>query len=318
MNKKIIPKKNNIKHPTKRAVVKPLKSLDVVKKSEQIEMPTAHVSNSDINVLSEHNSIKHKLLRHTAKYAHTHWTSIKNSFEFDSITLKLILLDVSLIFTLMLSYVLIYFLWVKNLFSVSNILSLINSGSLPDPNTGISSSDLLNSWNNFIFNVILIIVVAVLLYIIIISIYSALGHKILTRNKFSLKLFLNFLASYALWTLIYILSILLLFHISTDIIFIAWIIISITLLYLYALLIFYITTSGNNLSGVLLKGLKSMLKLHHAVPVLLCTLILFSVIGGIMAFVFQKIPVISVILIFVIVLYSNSWIKRYMHQVLHS
>ena len=161
-------------------------------------------------------------------------------------------------------------------------------------------------------------ILVLLLYMVFLSIYSALSHMSITKNKFSTKLFLNFIYVYTIFTVIYLLLMLAIFYISKDIVLAAWCVILFTILYLYILLIFYLVTKDGNLSQIFSHGFKSMMKLHHTLPPIALALVMFLILISIVMLIFSSIPLIVFILFLLIIIYLSNWMKKYLHQIIHS
>ncbi len=247
-------------------------------------------------------------------YLKKHWNILKHSFNVDYLTWKLLLIDLGFIFTLILSYSILYALWIKNLFSLQNIIDVAQTGQVLDVMPGLSITQL---WDKLIFNLILIGVLAVLIYIILISIYGAISHKFISKKEFSLKLLLNFLCVNTILTVVYVSLIISIYYLSNEIKLIAWSIVIFTLLYFYALLIFYLVTKNDKLSKIFMHGLKSMIKLHYTLIPMILSIILFSVYLTIIYFLSFGNTVILALLGIVGLFYILVWTKRYLHHVIH-
>lgn len=248
---------------------------------------------------------------HNAGYAERHWKMFVRSMKLDALMFKLFITDILFILTLTLSYIVLYAFWVKNIVSISSILGI-------DENVpAISNMDILGLWNAFITKVIIILILGLLLYILWISIYSAFSHTFINKKDFTFKLFLNFLGIYASLTLIYMLLVALMFFLSQNIMFIAWSIIILTMLYLYSLLIFYLVTNGGNFTKILHHGLKSMIRLHDTLLPLLLGFLLMTAGMLILGLLLKGMPILLSICALMIFLYLVTWLKRYMHGIIH-
>jgi hypothetical protein len=248
-------------------------------------------------------------------YFTRHWNILKNSFKLDSTTLKLILIDFGFILTLIFSYFLLYALWLRNLLTVSGLLNVVYSGQL---SAALPGENALKIWNTFVFNVILLFILILLLYVIILSVYSAVSHNAITKNRLTLRLILNFLAVYSILTIIYLLFTISVFYLSKNIMMITWSVIIFTLIYLYFLLIFYLVTKEGKLSQIFNHGLRSSIKLHNTLLPILLAIILFGILTLLIQLVFGKILLILTLLVIISLLYTSTWIKRYLHHVIHS
>lgn len=248
-------------------------------------------------------------------YIKKHWAIFKKSFNLDLLLVKLCITDIIFMISLIFSYYLVYFFWIKNVLSITNILSVTQSNILPE---NISGTALLNSWNTFIFNLVLLIILIVLIYVVLLSIYGAVSHKFITNNKFSSKLFLNFFYIYGILTSIYLLIIISIFYLSTDVWLIAWSIFILTIIYMYFLLIFYLVINDAKLSKIFHKGFTSLIKLHHTLMPIIVFFILFTLVFLVMALIFGKLIILFVILSLLFILYLINCLKRYLHQIIHS
>lgn len=248
------------------------------------------------------------------KYFRKHWIILKNNFKLDDVTIKLILTDIGFILTLMLSYVLVYMLWARSVFSLSSLLDTI-SAQIPDSALGVET---INLWHTFITNVILFAIVVIILYAVLISIYSAVSHKIITKNKFSAGLFLNFIYVYMILTLVYLLLLISIFYLSNNIMLIAWGILIFTLLYVYALLIFYLVTKEGKLSIILVHGFKSMILLHNTLPPIILSILIWIIFTIVVHFIFGKLLIVTISLVLFSILYLATWVKRYLYHIIHS
>jgi len=247
-------------------------------------------------------------------YWSKHWNIFKRSLRFDSTLLKLIFTDIGFIITLFLSYVLIYFFWIKNMLSVSYLMNILDTAQT----SAVSSSEVMNAWNHFITTVIFIVLLIILLYIILLSIYSALSHIFITKNKLGAKLFLNFIYIYAILTLIYFLLVLSIFYLSNNILLIAWGVLILTIIYLYSLLIFYLVTNDGNISKIFSHGFKSIIKFHNRLPPILLTSIMFAILLPILNIIFGWNYLIFFLAITILLLYLLNWMKKYLHHIIHS
>ena len=244
-----------------------------------------------------------------------HWNILKKSFKLDDVIYKLILTDIGFIITLLISYTMVYFLWVRTLLSVPNLLSMFSTGQVPRT---VPGEELIRSWNIFVTNLMLILVLIVILYILILSIYGAISHVFMTKNKFSIKLFLNFIYIYLILTLLYALFLIAIFYLSKDIWLSACGVILFTVLYIYSLLIFYLVINGGPLSKVISHGLRSMIRLHHTLVPIILSIIIWLILVVIIQLLFAKLLVVSVPLITLSMIYTLSWTKKYLHHVIHS
>jgi hypothetical protein len=245
-------------------------------------------------------------------YIQKHWKIFLKSFNIDMLALKLLATDILFIFTLVLSYSLLYLFWLKNVFSVATLLGISN-GVVP----AASNMDISALWHSFIIKVLLILLLGVLIYLVLISLYSAFSHTFINRKKFTLKLFLNFLSIYSILTFLYILVSVIIFNISNNIIAIAWGVIILTLLYVYALLIFYLVINDGTFSKILHHGWKSMIRLHDTLLPLAIGLILIMITSIIIELLFGNFIIVSAILAMLVFLYLTTWLKKYLHHIIH-
>jgi len=249
-----------------------------------------------------------------SNYFFKHWNILKKSFNFDSVLFKLMLIDIGFIVSLFLSYVLVYFLWIRNILTVSYLVNILNTPQISD----VPASEIVSAWNHFVTAATLILLLVLLLYMIVLSIYSALSHMSMTKNKFSARLFLNFICTYTIFTLIYLLILLSIFYFSKNILLAAWCLILITILYLYTLFIFYLVTKDGKLSQIFSHGFSSMIRLHHTLPPIVLALIMFLAFLSIVLLIFGNWPFIVFMLLLLIMIYLSNWMKKYLHQIIHS
>lgn len=245
-------------------------------------------------------------------YLDKHWKIFLKSFELDKLAFKLLATDIVFILTLVISYAILYMFWLKNLLSVSSIFNITSGDTL-----ALSKIDITGLWHLFIIKIILILFVGVILYIVLISVYSALSHTFMNRKNFTLKLLLNFIGIYTILTVLWILLSIIIFNLSNNIVEIAWAIIIFTLLYLYALLIFYLVTNDGKFTKILHHGLKCMIQLHHTlIPILLgfVLMLLTSIIIGLLL---GKFLVLSGVIALLIFLYLLTWFRKYLYHVIH-
>jgi hypothetical protein len=245
-------------------------------------------------------------------YLEKHWKTFLRSFKLDALAFKLLVTDMLFILTLMLAYSVLYAFWMRNLLGISALLG-IESGGMP----AASSINTLKVWNAFAIKTIIILVVSILLYILLISLYSAFSHTFINRKNFTLKLFLNFISIYSLSTLLYLTLITIMFFISQNIILIAWCILIITMIYLYMLLIFYLVTNDGKFLKIVRHGLKSMIRLHDTLIPLVLGFILMTLATIVIELLFGKFLALSVILLLLAFLYLATWLKKYLHHVIH-
>jgi hypothetical protein len=243
-----------------------------------------------------------------------HWNILKNSFVIDGTILKLICIDLGFIFTILLSYMLLYALWLRNTSAVSNLLNMIYSGQLTD----VAGYNLPKIWHQFLINTILLFVLIILIYILLLSVYGALSHTIITKNRFNWRLILNFICVYSGLTGIYLFFLIAMFFLSKNIMLLTWGLIIFTFLYLYLLLIFYLVTKEGKFGQILVHGFKSALKLHNTLPPMILALLILSILTVLIQVLFGGLSILITLLVLVSLLYISAWIKRYMHKIIHS
>ena len=246
-------------------------------------------------------------------YALKHWKQLRNSVKLDSTMFKLLLIDIGFFVTILLSYVLIYYYYIRNYLTINNLLAVANVASPPS----MSGVDVVAVWNNFLFNMILMVILAVLIYISIISIYSALSHFVLTHNKFNLKLIKNFVVIYSILTLIYLSLIVLVFSSINNVMTSAIIMIILSIIYSYFMLIDYLTINDSGISKNIIKGLKHIIRLHHKILPLLTYIISASILLSIALILFKNYLGICIIAIYLSISISFVWLRRYLHGIIH-
>lgn len=248
-------------------------------------------------------------------YLQKHLRILKNSFKVDMTFFKLGLIDLGFVLTLILSYMLIYFFYVKDYLSISNLLSIANNGRTPPSMSGMDMNIL---WNTFVANSIVIILVTLILYVIILSIYGTISHLCLTNNKFKRNILINFIYIYALFTLIYILLSILIFFMITNIMTAAWIIFVLTIIYLYAMMIFYLVIKDDKIGKIFRHGFKSMIKIHDTIIPIIISIIALSIICFIIVLLFNQFVMFAGILIYLSFIIVLIWFRRYMHVLIHT
>jgi len=249
------------------------------------------------------------------KYIDKHWKILKKSFKADFVALKLALLDIGFLLTLVLSYTLIYFLFVRSYLSISNILDIANGGKIPPSMSGMNMTVL---WNTFVADVIIIIVLAVLLYVLILSVYGTISHLCLTNNKFKMNILINFIYIYALFTLVYLLLMVLVFVVSKNIMTAAWITLIMTLVYAYIMLVFYLVIKDDHLYKILKHGFKSMIRIHDTIVPIVLSMIMLSVLSIIFTLLFSQFILLLGILLYISTIAVMIWLRRYMHELIHT
>jgi hypothetical protein len=245
------------------------------------------------------------------KYVDKHWKTFLNSFRLDALAFKLLVTDILFILTVILTYGILYAFWMKNVLSVSAILGVEN-GDVP----AVSNIDILGMWNIFIAKTLFILILCVLLYILLISLYSAFSHTFINRKDFTLRLFLNFLCIYAILTLLYFIMIAMIYSLSSDTMFIAWSVIILTMIYLYSLLIFYLVTNDGKIMKIVRHGLKDMAKLHYTLPPLVLGLLLLTLISIVIGLLLGNLLLLSATLALLTFLYLATWLKKYLHHII--
>jgi len=245
-------------------------------------------------------------------YVNKHWKIFWKSFKLDELALKLFVTDIVFILTLAVSYGILYLFWLKNLLSVSAIFGISSGDTL-----ALSNIDMTGLWHSFIIKIILILFVGVILYLILISLYSAFSHTYINHKKFTLKLLLNFLGIYAILTALFILLSTTIFNLSNNIIEIAWAIIVLMLLYIYALLIFYLVTNDGKFTKILHHGWKSMIRLHDTILPLLLGFVLMILTLIIIGLLIGKLVVLSGLIALIVFLYLTTWLKKYLYHIIH-
>jgi hypothetical protein len=247
-------------------------------------------------------------------YLKEHWNLLKHSFDIDSLTWKLLLTDIGFIFSLLLSYTLLYLFWAKNLLSLQNILEIAQTGQILGSTPGVSIVQL---WNRVILNIVLVLVFTIIIYVLLISLYGALSHKFLSKKDFTIKLLLNFLSVNSILTVVYLLLLISVFCLSKNIKLAVWGIIVFTLLYLYALLIFYLVTKDDKLTKIFVHGFKSMVKLHYTLVPIILFIILMSLFSFIISIVSFGNTIVLTVLALIAFFYLITWIRKYLHHVIH-
>jgi len=271
--------------------------------SKKKEIQKRKIKSSD--VFSDNNFI--------TNYVSKHWSIFKKSFNFDSVLFRLLLLDVGFILILFLSYLLVYFLWIKNTLILSNIVSILNTMQA----STVPTSEIIISWHHLLLSVILMLLLILVLYILLLSIYTVLSYVIMTKKRFSLKVFLNSILIYLMFTVVYLLILLLVFYLFKNVWLAAWSVILITLLYLYTLLIFYLVIDDNGLLKVFGLGFRNMIKLYDTLPPILFALIMFLIIIAIITLIFGSIPLVVFLIVLLAIVYLSNWMKKYLHQITH-
>ena len=271
--------------------------------SKKKEIQKRKIKSSD--VFSDNNFI--------TNYVSKHWSIFKKSFNFDSVLFRLLLLDVGFILILFLSYLLVYFLWIKNTLILSNIVSILNTMQA----STVPTSEIIISWHHLLLSVILMLLLILVLYILLLSIYTVLSYVIMTKKRFSLKVFLNSILIYLMFTVVYLLILLLVFYLFKNVWLAAWSVILITLLYLYTLLIFYLVIDDNGLLKVFGLGFRNMIKLYDTLPPILFALIMFLIIIAIITLIFGSIPLVVFLIVLLAIVYLSNRMKKYLHQITH-
>ncbi len=247
-------------------------------------------------------------------YLQKHWEILKNSFKLDDLTWKLPLIDIGFVLSLFVFYALILFLWVRTYLSFENLVAIAQSGQALAYTSGTSITQL---WIKSIWMIILIFVLIVLAYVLLLSLYGALSHKFLSKKTFTSKLFINFLCVNAILTLLYIVFVVSIFTLSSNIKLIAWGMIIFTLLYIYALLIFYLVTKEDKLAKIFVHGFKSMIKLNHTLVPIVLSIILFAIVSIVIYLISFWSTILMTILAFLLLFYLITWVKKYLHHIVH-
>jgi hypothetical protein len=245
------------------------------------------------------------------KYFDDHIDILKHSFNIDRTFIKLMCIDIGFLVTLVLSYGIVYIVWTKNLVSIASIYNILNTALSPEI---IPTAEVIRLWNHFVITAILVMIAVVILYAIILSIYSAIGHSIMTKNRFSIRLLLNYFYIYIFLTLIYILFSAPVFFFSNNTIFIAYCILIFTFIYLYLMLVFYIVTTSEGLLKVLKSGFKKSMHVQNIFPAIIFAIILITVLFTIIHLIFGGIIALSVFLALFSMLYVSVWMKKYLYK----
>ena len=217
-------------------------------------------------------------------YISKHWKLLKNSFMIDSMALKLAALDAGMILTVMISYIFVYYMFLRSYLSISNIIYVANTGKVP---SSIGGMDMTVLWNTFVANVIIATLITLVLYVLILSFYGIISHNILTNNRFKFNTLANFIYIYSLFTLIYVLLSILIFSTVKSIIAASWLIIILTLVYLYAMLIFYLVIKDDKIPKILSHGFRAMAKLHDTLVPIMLAIIMLAIVSAVLALLFK-------------------------------